>query len=104
MQNTTASVDRIAPTAATAHRISERDYLITETMPLVKSIADRLKRSWRLSAPFEDLCAFGMAGLVEAANRFDPSRGVTFGTFAHYRIRGAIIDALRRGDGRFQML
>jgi RNA polymerase sigma factor for flagellar operon FliA len=41
-----------------------------------------------------------MEGLVEAAERFDPGRGVAFGTYAYYRIRGAILDGLRSHDGR----
>lgn len=52
-----------------------------------------------LRAPFEDLYAAGITGLIEAADRFDPNRGVAFTTFAYYRIRGAIIDS-QRAEGR----
>lgn len=45
---------------------------------------------------FDDLVALGQAGLVEAANRYDASRGASFSTFAWYRVQGAIIDGLRR--------
>ena len=55
--------------------------------------------AYGLRAPFEDLYAAGITGLIEAADRFDPSRGVAFTTFAYYRIRGAIIDS-QRAEGR----
>lgn len=44
----------------------------------------------------EEMIAWGYVGLVEAAERFDPRRGVAFSTFAHYRIKGAIYDGLRQ--------
>jgi RNA polymerase sigma factor for flagellar operon FliA len=44
----------------------------------------------------EDLVSYGTVGLVEAAERFDPKMGANFLTFAHYRIKGAIFDGLRR--------
>jgi RNA polymerase sigma factor for flagellar operon FliA len=46
----------------------------------------------------EDLVAAGLLGLIEAAERFDAARGEPFLSFAEYRIRGAILDELRRGD------
>lgn len=45
---------------------------------------------------FDDLVALGRAGLVEAASRYDASRGAAFSTFAWYRVQGSIIDGLRR--------
>jgi RNA polymerase sigma factor for flagellar operon FliA len=44
----------------------------------------------------DELIALGNAGLAEAAARFDPTQGASFKTFAHYRVQGAMIDALRR--------
>ena len=44
----------------------------------------------------EDLEAFGIQGLLEAHSRFDASRGARFGTFAYYRIRGAMLDGVRK--------
>ena len=49
-----------------------------------------------VSAPRDELIAAGMAGLVEAASRFDPTRGAQFTTFAYYRVRGAVFDHIRR--------
>jgi RNA polymerase sigma factor FliA len=45
---------------------------------------------------FEELVALGNAGLTEAAQRFDPTKGASFNTFAWYRVQGAVIDGLRR--------
>jgi len=78
---------------------SPRKEVIESCLPLVKSIAARLRMAHGLQAPFEDLCAAGITGLLEAAARFDPTRGVAFTTFAYYRIRGAIIDS-QRAEGR----
>jgi RNA polymerase sigma factor FliA len=75
---------------------SSREEVIERSLPLVRSIAARLLLAHRLSMPFEDLYALGVTGLLQAADRFDPSRGVAFVTFAYYRIRGAILDSLRR--------
>jgi RNA polymerase sigma factor for flagellar operon FliA len=65
----------------------------------VKSVAARLRLAHGLRAPFDDLNAAGVTGLIEAADRFDPTRGVAFTTFAYYRIRGAILDS-QRAEGR----
>ena len=46
----------------------------------------------------EDLAGYGAIGLLEAFDRFDPSRSILFSTFAEYRIRGAMMDALRQND------
>jgi RNA polymerase sigma factor for flagellar operon FliA len=45
---------------------------------------------------FDELVALGNAGLAEAANRYDPTKGASFNTFAWYRVHGAIIDGIRR--------
>ena len=55
-----------------------------------------MRLAYGLRAPFDDLYAAGVTGLLEAADRFDPTRGVAFTTFAYYRIRGSILDGLSR--------
>jgi RNA polymerase sigma factor for flagellar operon FliA len=74
--------------------------VIERSLPLVKSIAARLRRAHSLSASFDEVYALGVDGLLQAAERFDPSRGVAFTTFAYHRIRGAILDSLRRDPER----
>lgn len=68
-------------------------------MPLVRSLAMKLKDQMPDHLALEDLLGYGSAGLMEAAERYDPSRGIAFSTFAHYRIRGAMVDGLREMGG-----
>jgi RNA polymerase sigma factor FliA len=63
---------------------------------LVDRIARRLHRELELSCELDDLRAWGHQGLLEARARFDPSRGAKLSTFAHYRVRGAMLDGVRR--------
>ncbi|MFW6066742.1 MAG: sigma-70 family RNA polymerase sigma factor [Myxococcota bacterium] len=72
------------------------DRLIEEHRELVHRLAHRLRSELDLSCEVDDLIAYGMQGLIQARNRFDPSRGVQFSTFAHYRVRGAILDGVRQ--------
>jgi RNA polymerase sigma factor for flagellar operon FliA len=75
--------------------VVSRDRLIEEHLPLVRSIASKLKRRFRKTMEPGDLVAYGTEGLLDAARNFDPSRGTSFSTFAYYRIRGAIFDGMR---------
>jgi RNA polymerase sigma factor FliA len=75
--------------------MTERDRLVAEHLSLVQGIAGKLKRSLGRSIEFDDLVGYGHKGLLEAADRFDARAGVTFTTFAYYRIRGAMLDGLR---------
>jgi RNA polymerase sigma factor for flagellar operon FliA len=73
----------------------ERDRLVAEHLSLVPAIAGKLKRSVGKTIDFDDLVGYGNKGLIEAAERFDGRAGVTFTTFAYYRIRGAMLDGMR---------
>lgn len=72
-----------------------RDRLVEQHLPLVQSIANKLKRSLGRTIELEDLVGYGTKGLLEAAERFDPTMGASFSTFAYYRVRGAMLDGLR---------
>lgn len=74
---------------------AERDWLIEKHKPIVYHLAKKISLSLPFPTEMEDLVAYGQLGLIEASERFDPSRGNNFSTFAHYRIRGAIYDGLR---------
>jgi RNA polymerase sigma factor FliA len=65
-------------------------------LPFVESLARRVASSMPHSIELGDLIQDGMLGLIDAACRFDESRGIKFETFAERRVRGAMIDALRR--------
>ena len=69
---------------------------IVAGLPFVESLARRVAASMPHSIDVGDLVQDGMIGLIDAANRFDESRGIKFETFAERRVRGAMIDALRR--------
>ncbi len=81
---------------ATARR-SERDRLVKAHLPLVRTIAAGVRSSTvGAGISLDDLVAYGANGLLDAAERFDPSRGVPFEIFCRYRVRGAIVDGIRR--------
>lgn len=76
----------------------ERERLITEHIELARRIALRIARNTSMSTQRDDVVSVAMMGLVEAANRFEPSHGEPFSAFAQRRIRGAVLDELRRRD------
>ena len=69
---------------------------IAASVPFVQALARRLAASMPHSIDIGDLVQDGMIGLIDAANRFDETRGIKFETFAERRVRGSMIDALRR--------
>ena len=75
-----------------------RDKIIIEYLPLVKLVAGRLNMYMGSNVEFEDLCSYGSLGLIDAVDKFDPRREVKFETYASLRIRGAIIDQIRKND------
>lgn len=75
-----------------------RDELIVSHLPLVKFLVGRIASQLPPHLDQEDLMSAAVIGLITAAERFDPSRGVQFKTFAEQRIRGTIIDELRSQD------
>jgi RNA polymerase sigma factor FliA len=77
---------------------NEADELIQRYSALIDRIARRIAMRTGLQSAFDDLWSAGALGLLEAARRFDAGRGVTFETFVEHRIRGAMLDELRRMD------
>ncbi|QDT33572.1 sigma-70 family RNA polymerase sigma factor [Thalassoglobus polymorphus] len=73
-----------------------RERLIVSNLYYVKHVIGKLLLELPSAIDFENLEAAGVLGLVEAANRFDADKGVAFKTFAYSRIRGAVLDELRR--------
>jgi RNA polymerase sigma factor for flagellar operon FliA len=69
---------------------------IVAGLPFVEALARRMAASMPNSIDIGDLVQDGMIGLIDAAHRFDEDRGIKFETFAERRVRGAMIDALRR--------
>ncbi|ADL13123.1 RNA polymerase, sigma 28 subunit, FliA/WhiG subfamily [Acetohalobium arabaticum DSM 5501] len=75
-----------------------KEELMLRFMPLVKYVANRVAINLPDKFEFEDLQNYGIIGLIDAIERFDHRRGMKFSTYAISRIRGSIIDQLRRLD------
>jgi RNA polymerase sigma factor for flagellar operon FliA len=78
--------------------LADRNRLVLFYAPLVKLVASRFATRLRSFQSVKELCSFGQFGLIDAIERFDPSGGFQFATYATTRIQGAIIDELRRDD------
>jgi RNA polymerase sigma factor for flagellar operon FliA len=77
---------------------AERNRLIAEFAPMARRVALRVARRTPSWIAAEDLVSAAMVGLAEAAERYDAARGEPFIAFATKRVRGAVLDELRRGD------
>mgnify|MGYP002624133007 CR=1 FL=1 len=75
-----------------------RDDLIQRYLPLIKYVVGRMAINPPPGLDYEDILSFGVFGLMDAVDRFDPEKGFVFQTFAIPRIRGAILDELRKYD------
>jgi RNA polymerase sigma factor FliA len=75
-----------------------RNRLVLQYAPLVKYVAGRLRTRMPDTVEQDDLVSDGVLGLMDAIERFEPARGLSFQTFAVPRIRGAIIDGMRSMD------
>ncbi len=81
---------------ARAQLASHQHDRVVATLPFVESLARRMASTMPHSIDVADLVQDGVIGLMDAAHRFDDARGIKFETFAERRVRGAMIDALRR--------
>ncbi|PIE24542.1 MAG: RNA polymerase sigma factor FliA [Neptuniibacter caesariensis] len=79
-------------------QLQTSEELIEQYAPLVKRIAHHLLARLPSTVLLDDLIQAGMIGLLEAASKYDASKGASFETYAGIRIRGSIIDEVRRGD------
>ena len=80
-------------------RTSElREKLILEYAPLVKVVAGRLSMYLGYNVEYEDLVSYGVFGLIDAIDKFDTGKEVKFEPYASLRIRGAILDQIRKMD------
>lgn len=78
--------------------LEDREYLVTECLPLVKFIAHRIGARLPAHVEVDDLIHSGILGLMDAIKKFEPGRNVKFKTYAEQRIKGAILDGLRDLD------
>ncbi len=76
----------------------ERERLLLEQLPQVRYIARRIHERLPRHVPLEDLVHAGVVGLIDALHKYDHGKHVQFGSYAKFRIRGAILDSLREMD------
>lgn len=74
----------------------DRKAILEKYGPYVRSLAATVRKQFNAQLELDELVAYGQIGLLEAAERFDAKVGANFLTFAHYRIKGAIFDGLRK--------
>lgn len=89
---------RRAPTAPRQGATAEREKLLTQHLGLVHHVARQLANRLSTAADLDELVSAGSFGLIQAVDSFDRSRGLSFSTFAVPRIRGAMLDELRKQD------
>lgn len=75
-----------------------REQIIIEYVPLVKIVAGRLSIYLGSNVEYDDLVSYGIFGLIDAIDKFDYAKGIKFETYASLRIRGAILDQIRKMD------
>ncbi len=75
-----------------------KDEIIIEYAPLIKYIAQKIASRLPSNIELDDLISCGVIGLMDAIEKFDPSRDNKFKTYAEFRVRGAILDELRAQD------
>ena len=81
------------------HRSTEcRNELLLRHIDLVRRVVSRLYVSTRFFHEYDDLLSCGVIGLMDAFTRFEPERGIPFEAYAPVRIRGEIVDYMRRQD------
>jgi len=83
---------------ASSTSTGEREVLLRRYLPLVRRVARRFRARATSPANLDDLVSWGVLGLLDAVERYDPARRVAFATYARVRIRGAILDQLRELD------
>lgn len=83
---------------AKSHSPQIREQIIIEYASLVKIVAGRLSMYLGYTVEYDDLVGYGTFGLIDAIDKYDLMKGVKFETYASLRIRGAILDQIRKMD------
>lgn len=89
---------RAATHADTGRGQAEREMLITDNVDLVHYVVSRVAANLPQRVEREDLVSAGLIGLIKAADRFDPQRGIKFRTYASTVVRGEVMESLREKD------
>jgi RNA polymerase sigma factor for flagellar operon FliA len=83
---------------STVKDLPQREQIVVDNRRMVQRIANRMASRYPSSVDVDDLVSIGTMGLIDAADRFDNVRNATFATYAMIRIKGAIVDELRKQD------
>ena len=78
--------------------VENKNKLVLHYLFLVRNVASRLMPLYSAHTNYDDLIGYGVLGLIDAVDKFDPARGIRFDTYAVKRIRGEIIDNMRKQD------
>ena len=84
--------------ALSTAKLTRRDRVVLEHLPLVKAIAIRVHENLPVHVDLDDLVHAGILGLFDAATKYDPEKQVAFSSYAKHRIKGSILDSLRQLD------
>ena len=76
--------------------IEQKEQIVEKYIPLVKYIASRVSMGKNKYMEYEDLVSYGMIGLMDAIYKFDDEKGMKFSSYASIRIKGAMIDEIRK--------
>ncbi|MDR1736025.1 MAG: FliA/WhiG family RNA polymerase sigma factor [Oscillospiraceae bacterium] len=98
MSDNTEKVNRMWEEFTATRNLETRNLLVMQYVHLVKSIVLRLVPTYRKYVDFDDLMSCGLIGLMNAIERFDIGKEVKFETYAQMRIKGEIIDQIRKQD------
>jgi RNA polymerase sigma factor for flagellar operon FliA len=82
----------------TSPKTATRHALIHEYSPMVRRLANRMARNFPRSVDADDLFQIGMLGLMDAVERYEDSRAVSFTAYVRMRVKGAILDEMRKQD------
>ncbi len=93
-----ADKDKLWKDYISTHNMELRNKIIEEYAYLVKVIANKMTLYLGSNVEYDDLCSYGIMGLIDAIDKFDLSANVKFDTYASLRIRGAILDNIRKMD------
>ncbi len=83
---------------ASGKKLSQRNQVILEHLPLVRVIAVRVHSNLPVHVELDDLVHAGVLGLIDAATKYNPGKEVAFSSYAKHRIKGAMLDSLRQLD------
>ncbi len=96
--STTPSAEVDAPSRARLLDPAARQAMLAEHVPMVRRIALRMASRYPACVDVGDLVNMGMFGLIDAVDRFESDRSLSFTAFARIRVKGAIVDEMRRTD------